>query len=128
MRDLRIEGVGERRRGKPVGERIPGQPRGSSTARCDGGRVAHHGSILYSRAVHVLPIHPRIGRRFPLESGSIAMPTMTMVQAITDALRTAMSADKRVVLLGEDIGKNGGVFRVTEGLQAQFGTDRVMDT
>src|SRR5207248_899146 len=50
------------------------------------------------------------------------------VQAITDALRTALAGDRRVVLLGEDIGRNGGVFRVTEGLQAEFGDDRVMDT
>jgi 2-oxoisovalerate dehydrogenase E1 component beta subunit len=56
------------------------------------------------------------------------MPQMTMVQAITDALRVALREDPRVVLLGEDIGKNGGVFRVTEGLQAEFGADRVADT
>src|SRR5438876_4329882 len=53
---------------------------------------------------------------------------MTMVQAIQDALRVALSQDPRVVLLGEDVGKNGGVFRVTEGLQAEFGAERVSDT
>jgi len=53
---------------------------------------------------------------------------MTMVQAIQDALRVALREDPRVVLLGEDIGLNGGVFRVTEGLQAEFGADRVTDT
>jgi pyruvate dehydrogenase E1 component beta subunit len=56
------------------------------------------------------------------------MPQMTMVQAIQDALRLALREDPRVVLLGEDIGKNGGVFRVTEGLQAEFGEERVADT
>ncbi len=56
------------------------------------------------------------------------MPLLTMVQAITDALRTGMARDRRVVLLGEDIGRNGGVFRLTEGLQAEFGDDRVLDT
>ncbi|HEY3214874.1 MAG TPA: alpha-ketoacid dehydrogenase subunit beta, partial [Candidatus Eisenbacteria bacterium] len=56
------------------------------------------------------------------------MPQMTMVQAIQDALRIALREDSRVVLLGEDIGKNGGVFRVTEGLQAEFGAERVADT
>ena len=56
------------------------------------------------------------------------MPQMTMVQAIQDALRVALREDPRVVILGEDIGKNGGVFRVTEGLQAEFGADRVADT
>jgi pyruvate dehydrogenase E1 component subunit beta len=56
------------------------------------------------------------------------MPQMTMVQAIQDALRIALRTDPDVVLLGEDIGKNGGVFRVTEGLQAEFGSQRVADT
>jgi 2-oxoisovalerate dehydrogenase E1 component beta subunit len=56
------------------------------------------------------------------------MPQMTMVQAITDALRTSLRDDPRVVVLGEDVGRNGGVFRVTEGLQAEFGAERVLDT
>src|SRR5437016_4104646 len=56
------------------------------------------------------------------------MPQMTMVQAIQDALRVALREDQRVVLIGEDVGRNGGVFRVTEGLQAEFGADRVADT
>ena len=56
------------------------------------------------------------------------MPQMTMVQAIQDALRVALREDPRVVVLGEDVGKNGGVFRVTEGLQAEFGADRIADT
>ncbi|TMQ71862.1 MAG: alpha-ketoacid dehydrogenase subunit beta [Candidatus Eisenbacteria bacterium] len=56
------------------------------------------------------------------------MPSMTMVQAIQDALRIALREDPRVVLMGEDVGKNGGVFRVTEGLQAEFGAQRVADT
>jgi len=51
-----------------------------------------------------------------------------MVQAITDALRRSMRDDPRVVVLGEDVGRNGGVFRVTEGLQAEFGEERVLDT
>ena len=56
------------------------------------------------------------------------MPQMTMVQAIQDALRVALREDPRVVVLGEDVGRNGGVFRVTEGLQAEFGAERVADT
>ncbi len=56
------------------------------------------------------------------------MPQMTMVQAIQDALRIALREDPRVVVLGEDVGRNGGVFRVTEGLQAEFGEARVADT
>jgi 2-oxoisovalerate dehydrogenase E1 component beta subunit len=53
---------------------------------------------------------------------------MTMVQAIQDALRVALREDQRVVVIGEDVGRNGGVFRVTEGLQAEFGSERVSDT
>ena len=56
------------------------------------------------------------------------MPQMTMVQAIQDAMRVALREDPRVVVLGEDVGRNGGVFRVTEGLQAEFGPERVSDT
>ncbi|MGE7217104.1 alpha-ketoacid dehydrogenase subunit beta [Priestia koreensis] len=53
---------------------------------------------------------------------------LTLVQAVTDGLRTMLEEDDRILLLGEDIGKNGGVFRATEGLQEQFGEDRVIDT
>src|SRR6476661_6154900 len=60
--------------------------------------------------------------------GASRMPQMTMVQAISDALRVSLRDDSRVVVLGEDVGRNGGVFRVTEGLQAEFGAERVLDT
>jgi 2-oxoisovalerate dehydrogenase E1 component beta subunit len=53
---------------------------------------------------------------------------MNMVQAINDALRVEMRRDSRVVVLGEDVGKLGGVFRVTQGLHEEFGDDRVIDT
>ncbi|PKN35161.1 MAG: alpha-ketoacid dehydrogenase subunit beta, partial [Deltaproteobacteria bacterium HGW-Deltaproteobacteria-20] len=56
------------------------------------------------------------------------MPRMNMVQAINDALRAEMRRDSRVVVLGEDVGKLGGVFRVTQGLHEEFGDDRVIDT
>ncbi|MBI1730031.1 alpha-ketoacid dehydrogenase subunit beta [Candidatus Acetothermia bacterium] len=56
------------------------------------------------------------------------MPSLTLVQAINDALRAEMRRDKNVVILGEDVGKVGGVFRVTDGLYEEFGADRVMDT
>ncbi len=56
------------------------------------------------------------------------MPQMNMVQAINDALRLEMRRDPRVVILGEDVGKVGGVFRVTAGLFDEFGDDRVIDT
>ena len=53
---------------------------------------------------------------------------LTMVKALNAGLRRALAADPKVVLAGEDIGKLGGVFRVTEGLQAEFGADRVIDS
>lgn len=56
------------------------------------------------------------------------MAVLTMAQAITDALAVAMEKDPRVVLMGEDVGANGGVFRVSDGLFEQFGADRVIDT
>jgi len=56
------------------------------------------------------------------------MTTLNLVQAINDALRLEMRRDPRVVVLGEDVGKVGGVFRVTQGLHEEFGEDRVIDT
>lgn len=53
---------------------------------------------------------------------------MTMVQAINNALKTELQNDENVLIFGEDVGVNGGVFRVTEGLQKEFGEDRVFDT
>ena len=56
------------------------------------------------------------------------MPQMTMAKALNEGLRTAMEKDPKVVVMGEDVGKLGGVFRVTDGLQKDFGEARVMDT
>lgn len=54
--------------------------------------------------------------------------TMPMAKALNAGLRKAMTEDDKVILMGEDIGPLGGVFRVTEGLHAEFGGDRVLDT
>ncbi len=56
------------------------------------------------------------------------MAEMTMIQAIKDAMHTELKNDENVLVFGEDVGLNGGVFRATEGLQAEFGEDRVFDT
>ena len=56
------------------------------------------------------------------------MAQMTMIQAITDALANELESDPNVLIFGEDVGKNGGVFRATQGLQEKFGEDRVFDT
>jgi pyruvate dehydrogenase E1 component beta subunit len=53
---------------------------------------------------------------------------MTLAGALNDGLRAAMEADPKVVLMGEDVGRLGGVFRVTDGLRARFGEKRVIDT
>ncbi|AQR77542.1 alpha-ketoacid dehydrogenase subunit beta [Paenibacillus larvae] len=56
------------------------------------------------------------------------MAQMTMIQAIKDAMRVELERDKNVLLFGEDVGHVGGVFRATEGLQKEFGEERVFDT
>ncbi|WP_405100653.1 alpha-ketoacid dehydrogenase subunit beta [Oceanobacillus sp. FSL H7-0719] len=56
------------------------------------------------------------------------MAQMTMIQAITDAMRNELKNNEDVLVFGEDVGQNGGVFRATEGLQAEFGEARVFDT
>ncbi|MBY0378124.1 MAG: alpha-ketoacid dehydrogenase subunit beta [Gammaproteobacteria bacterium] len=56
------------------------------------------------------------------------MTKITLLEAVTQALAYELEHDENVVLLGEDIGLNGGVFRATDGLQAKFGANRVMDT
>jgi pyruvate dehydrogenase E1 component beta subunit len=55
------------------------------------------------------------------------MPVMTMVEAIRSALGDALERDQRVLLFGQDVGVNGGMFRATDGLQARFGAERVVD-
>ncbi len=56
------------------------------------------------------------------------MPTMNIIQAVNDALRIEMAREPKTVVLGEDVGKFGGVFRATSGLYDEFGPDRVIDT
>ncbi|MBI3429326.1 MAG: alpha-ketoacid dehydrogenase subunit beta [Actinobacteria bacterium] len=56
------------------------------------------------------------------------MAQLTIVQAVNQGLRRALESDSKVLLMGEDIGKLGGVFRATEGLQKDFGEDRVIDS
>jgi len=56
------------------------------------------------------------------------MPTLNLLQAVNDALKLEMRRDPRVVVLGEDVGKFGGVFRATAGLYEEFGANRVIDT
>ena len=56
------------------------------------------------------------------------MATITLAQGLNEALRYSMQRNDRVVVLGEDVGKAGGVFRITDKLQQEFGEQRVIDT
>src|SRR2546430_7335684 len=77
---------------------------------------------------------PRRLRRRPTPTqGRLAvmctpMPERNLVQAVRDALYEEMERDDRVCILGEDVGRKGGVFKATEGLQQRFGEQRVLDT
>ncbi len=61
-------------------------------------------------------------------AAATGMQTVTMAKALNTGLRAAMEADDKVIVMGEDVGKLGGVFRVTDGLQKDFGEQRVLDT
>jgi 2-oxoisovalerate dehydrogenase E1 component beta subunit len=56
------------------------------------------------------------------------MPSVNLIEAITQAMAYELRADPSVLVLGEDVGVNGGVFRATAGLHQQFGAARVIDT
>src|ERR687883_721367 len=56
------------------------------------------------------------------------MATLTLGKALNEGLRKALENDPKVLIMGEDVGRLGGVFRVTDGLQKDFGEDRVIDT
>ena len=66
----------------------------------------------------------------PMEAGSASDPTETlsMQAALNRALAEILAADPKAIVLGEDVGRLGGVFRITDGLQKRFGADRVFDT
>ncbi|WP_309109889.1 alpha-ketoacid dehydrogenase subunit beta [Saccharothrix sp.] len=64
----------------------------------------------------------------PTSAAPAAVQTMTIAKAINNGLRAAMEADPKVIVMGEDVGKLGGVFRITDGLQKDFGEQRVLDT
>src|SRR4051794_12817286 len=72
------------------------------------------------------PVAPRRAARGSVGRESL-MPTMNMIQALNDAHKVTMREDDDIVVYGEDIGYFGGVFRVTEGLQKEFGKTRVFD-
>ncbi len=70
----------------------------------------------------------KVGGRSLHAVPEVATEKLTIAQAVRDAMREEMDRDDRVIVLGEDVGVDGGVFRATEGLIERFGTDRVIDT
>jgi len=75
------------------------------------------------------PPLPSAGGAFGFtKAGETTMPQMTMVKALNLALREALREDPNVLVMGQDVGRDEGVFRVTEGLHAEFGENRVVDT
>src|SRR5207244_5840057 len=73
--------------------------------------------------------HPRrSGRIWRSCGGCWAMPEMSIVEAINDAFHVELERDDSVMVLGEDVGRAGGVFRATAGLRDRFGPDRCFDT
>jgi 2-oxoisovalerate dehydrogenase E1 component beta subunit len=69
---------------------------------------------------------PTIGTSAP--AATPAVQTITMAKALNQGIRAAMERDPKVLVMGEDVGKLGGVFRITDGLQKDFGEQRVLDT
>ncbi|HXT44881.1 MAG TPA: alpha-ketoacid dehydrogenase subunit beta [Pseudonocardiaceae bacterium] len=61
-------------------------------------------------------------------AGSAGFQTVTLAKGLNQGIRAAMEADPKVIVMGEDVGKLGGVFRITDGLQKDFGEQRVLDT
>ena len=61
-------------------------------------------------------------------AGTDAPQMITLAKGLNQGLRAAMEADRKVLVMGEDVGRLGGVFRITDGLQKDFGEQRVFDT
>ncbi|NUT49315.1 MAG: alpha-ketoacid dehydrogenase subunit beta [Saccharothrix sp.] len=71
---------------------------------------------------------PTMDRPTTGTAGASAVQTLTIAKALNNGLRASMEANPKVIVMGEDVGKLGGVFRITDGLQKDFGEQRVLDT
>src|SRR5215204_3162665 len=118
---LRGDRPGGRRAGRagPPGLPRPDRPRAADDLR----RGVRRADATSRAAARPLRGVPRL-----LRGGGSLMPTYTLAKALNEGLRRAMEDDPKVLIMGEDVGKLGGVFRVTDGLQKDFGEDRVIDT
>ena len=118
-----------RGRGRRAGRPVPGALRGHAKARP--GRIFAH---VYTERTPQLDAqreaYPGVPRRLRRgEDGDRRWPrSLTLAKALNTGLRAAMEGDPKVLVMGEDVGKLGGVFRVTDGLQKDFGEHRVLDT
>src|SRR6218665_1439119 len=90
--------------------------------------MREHNQHNHSTRHHAVPTDATRDTRPSVAETVHGVHTLSLAKAITAGLRAALRADDRVILMGEDIGPLGGVFRVTEGLQAEFGDQRVRDT
>src|SRR4029077_5157771 len=86
---------------------------------------AHQRAARRARAVRGLP---RFARRRARARRGAAMTRLTLSRALNEGLRKALEDNPKALIMGEDVGRLGGVFRVTDGLQKDFGEARVMDT
>ncbi|AGW42663.1 pyruvate dehydrogenase E1 component subunit beta [Leifsonia xyli subsp. cynodontis DSM 46306] len=103
-----------------LGEIVAGEPGSRSSGEHAADREAADGQ----RA----PDTPPAGAAPALAEPEPRIQSLPMVKALNAGLRQALAADPTVLILGEDVGPLGGVFRVTEGLQSEFGASRVVDT
>src|SRR5215467_5028750 len=117
---------GHRRRGGGRRPRRPARLPGHAGPRADG-----HLRERVQRADRATCCRTRAACRLPglvRARGGGAMTTLTLSKALNEGLRKSLEADPKVLIMGEDVGKLGGVFRVTDGLQKDFGEARVVDT
>src|SRR5689334_22815779 len=73
------------------------------------------------------PIHPPRSGTTSTSCGGSSIAERTLVEAVNDALHVELARDESVLVLGEDVGRAGGVFRATAGLRDRFGPDRCVD-
>src|SRR5690606_9010616 len=120
-------GLGRGARGR-AGSAHQERPEGSHRA-LGGEARSLEGLALRGRLRRAHPEARGAARRVPRSPrGARAMSELTMVEAINSGMREAMRRDPNVLLLGEDVGRVGGVFRVSDGLLEEFGASRVIDT
>ncbi len=85
--------------------------------------------LMFEDVFKEMPEHLRKQReQLRARAGRLTMAQMNMIQALNSAMDIMLARDPNVVMLGEDIGYFGGVFRVTDGLQRKYGEHRVLDT